>query len=233
MGNTTAVRSFALSGGAAGSLLAAVAIVLVVLGAILAFNAADRSAPGSAEQSVAIAGAPEAAAQSVRPATREVAARPQPIPDPAASGPALIEAPPADGILVLAPEDVPPLPRFENPPDVPGPPPGPDPECVLGSVLPECVEVPEPRPPSGYLGDIAVGLDSATVGLLGLNLGLTDLTAPLGKTLDDLLAGLRPPLKGAADGLDRSVAGARTGINQTVGGARYGLNNLLSGLGGK
>jgi hypothetical protein len=138
---------------------------------------------------------------------------------------------PAGTNLVLEPEDIPPLPRIEEPPGVVSPPIDPEPECVLGSVLPQCVD--PDRPPSSYLGEITGGLDATTEGLLGLNLGLKDLTAPLGATLDDLLAGLRPPLKGAADGLDKTVAGVQDGLTKTLGGVGYGLNNLLSQLGRK
>lgn len=214
MGNTTAVRSFALSGGAAGSLLAAAAIVLVVLGAILAFNAGDRSTSGTSEQSVAIEGAPEAAARSVAPATKAVAARPQPV-EPVVSDPPTTFSGGAAGVLVLAPEDAPPLPPIDF---EPGPPPGevpdPDPRCVLGSVLPECV--PPPGGPGGAISNLTGGLDTATKDVLGLDLGLQGLTRPLGESLDDLIASLEPPLKGARDGLERTLTGVGQGLDQTL-----------------
>ena len=225
MGNTTAVRSFALSGGAAGSLLAAVAVVLVLLGAILAFNAGDRGTTGSGEQTVSISGAPEAAAQSVAPAAESVARTPQPIPEPvAAVSPEALTGPlPLPPPVTVTP---PPPPPAIDPPIVdPGPPVFPQ-RCLLPEFanLPQCL-VPDPGDDpsvSGVVGGVTGGVDGTLNGLLGTDVDLQGLTAPLGETLDELLSGAEPTL--------RAVVG---GVNNTLGGVTYGLNNALSGLTGK
>ena len=196
MGNATAVRSFALSGGAAGSMLGAVLVVLGVLGAILAFNADDRTPAGTTGQTISIQGAPEAAAQSVAPATRAVARTPAPVPEPVASGaPAtrFASPAPAPAIETSPPADLPAIAEPDNPP-VPDPPRVR--ECVAGERPAPMRGSPDLPTAGGLLGNVSGGVDSTTTELLGIDLGLQALTAPLGQFLDDPLGkGLQPSSK--------------------------------------
>lgn len=192
MGNATAVRSFALSGGAAGSMLGAVLVVLGVLGTILAFDAAERTPAGTTGQTISIQGAPEAAARSVAPATRAVARTPAPFSGPAASSaPGTRFASPAPATVFESSRlpDPPPISPPIDPPVPPGPPPR---ECVAGEVLPRCVDRKDLPSAGGLLGNVSGGVDSVGSRVLGIDLGLQALTAPIGQLLDDPIKGLGP-----------------------------------------
>lgn len=228
---TTAAKSFALSGGAAGSLLAAVVAALVVLGAILAFNGSEQAVSGSPDGAIAVGGAPEAAAVALAPATEAVAATPAPVPvaDPA---PVLTASSTPD-----LPSPAPPAPPgpTPTPEPTPGPTPGPTPpvECLAGELptgpglLPDCVSPPVGDGGSNLAataGGLGSGLDATTTELLGLDLNLAGVGGSVGRTADYAVNGVLDLVSPARARNGRDGRGGRragTGKRQSL------LNGLL------